>query len=280
MPVRPLKVAIVGGGPGGLATSIALSKVPNVDVVIYEKAKILREVGAGIRRFTSVRIQRTKLQSTLLSHVKPGVLQLSKRLERIEDLGQHGVQLFFADGTTDIADLVIGADGIRSQYLPEIQTALKEIETGAWREFAAFSGPELSDLTAWGKIALVGDSSHALSGAFGSGAGFAMEDGWILAQALSYFRNDLVKALRLFNEIRLPYYRRMYAHLESEAKLRAARLEALELPSEEDRVRVKVIRGGKDMAWIYSNDIGNVWKETIEQSGSVQENGSHSLELH
>ncbi len=48
MPVRPLKVAIVGGGPGGLATSIALSKVANVDVVIYEKAKILREVGAGI----------------------------------------------------------------------------------------------------------------------------------------------------------------------------------------------------------------------------------------
>ena len=43
-----LRVAIVGGGPGGLATAIALSKVPNVQVTIYEQAKVLREVGAGI----------------------------------------------------------------------------------------------------------------------------------------------------------------------------------------------------------------------------------------
>ena len=44
----PLKVAIVGGVPGGLATAIALEKIPNIDVKIYEKAKLLREVGAGI----------------------------------------------------------------------------------------------------------------------------------------------------------------------------------------------------------------------------------------
>lgn len=46
--VRPLKVAVIGGGPGGLATAIAISKIPNVKVTIYEKAKVLREVGAGI----------------------------------------------------------------------------------------------------------------------------------------------------------------------------------------------------------------------------------------
>lgn len=44
----PLRVAVVGGGPGGLATAIALSKTPNVEVHVYEKDKILREVGAGI----------------------------------------------------------------------------------------------------------------------------------------------------------------------------------------------------------------------------------------
>jgi salicylate hydroxylase len=43
-----LKVAVIGGGPGGLATAIALSKIPNVDVTIYEQASLLREVGAGI----------------------------------------------------------------------------------------------------------------------------------------------------------------------------------------------------------------------------------------
>lgn len=43
-----LRVAIVGGGPGGLATAIALSKIPTVEVHVYEKDKVLREVGAGI----------------------------------------------------------------------------------------------------------------------------------------------------------------------------------------------------------------------------------------
>jgi salicylate hydroxylase len=44
----PLRVAIIGGGPGGLATAIALSKVPDVEATIYEQASVLREVGAGI----------------------------------------------------------------------------------------------------------------------------------------------------------------------------------------------------------------------------------------
>lgn len=44
----PLRVAIVGGGPGGLATAIALSKLPDVTVTIYEQARELREIGAGI----------------------------------------------------------------------------------------------------------------------------------------------------------------------------------------------------------------------------------------
>jgi len=64
------------------------------------------------------------------------------------------------------------------EYIPDIREALARVPDGGWREFAAFAGPELPTLVAWNnKIALVGDSSHALSGAFGSGAGFAMEDG-------------------------------------------------------------------------------------------------------
>lgn len=48
-PADVLRVAIVGGGPAGLGAAIALSKLPNVQVDIYEKATELREVGAGIR---------------------------------------------------------------------------------------------------------------------------------------------------------------------------------------------------------------------------------------
>ncbi|ORY62683.1 uncharacterized protein BCR38DRAFT_346045 [Pseudomassariella vexata] len=412
-PPKQLKVAIVGGGPGGLATAIALSKVPNVEVKLYEKAKLLREVGAGINigpntwnvlellgvadtltsghpisavlnvngrtgeeiykferdisvKRPAIRTQRTKLQSTLLAHVAPGVIQLAKQLLEIIDKGDDGVVLGFADETKERADLVVGADGIRSvvrdcawpdyeikftgttiwrallprralvdqdprfditgwwhlpnshvyfspvgeglseiaareyqdpavhgaskvvwgvpvtnehveshfkSYLPQIQRALQSIPQGSWREFAAFAGPELSSLTSWShKIVLVGDSSHALSGAFGSGAGFAMEDGWVLAQTLSYFRNDLRKALSLFDEIRLPYYHRMYEHLDAMARGRRTRLEELEregTDAEEERVRIKAIREGEDMDWIYRNDIGRVWEQIVSRLENV-----------
>lgn len=62
----------------------------------------------------TIRTQRTKLQSALLAHVPSGVIRLSKKLDKIVDLGGKGVELHFADGTTEVADLVVGADGIRS----------------------------------------------------------------------------------------------------------------------------------------------------------------------
>lgn len=45
----PLRVTIIGGGPGGLGTAIALSSLPNVTVTLFEQARELREIGAGIR---------------------------------------------------------------------------------------------------------------------------------------------------------------------------------------------------------------------------------------
>jgi hypothetical protein len=49
-------------------------------------------------------------------------------------------------------------------------------------------------------------------GAFGSGAAFALEDGWILARVIEYVRvygRPIRQALKMFDEIRSPYYSRM-----------------------------------------------------------------------
>ena len=167
-------------------------------------------------------------------------------------------------------------EGHFGEYLPGIRAALKEIPHGEWREFAAFAGPELDRLTAWGgKVVLVGDSSHALSGAFGSGAGFAMEDGWVLAQALRHYKNDRVQALSLFDRIRLPYYHRMYEYLAGEAAKRSAKLKEVELGTggltEEDRVKIKVIKEGSDMSWIYQNHIGKVWENALVGLGETDD---------
>jgi salicylate hydroxylase len=50
----------------------------------------------------------------LLAHVGPGVIKLSKKLKTMTDKGHEGVDLLFQDGTSVTADLVVGADGIRS----------------------------------------------------------------------------------------------------------------------------------------------------------------------
>jgi salicylate hydroxylase len=50
------------------------------------------------------------------------------------------------------------------------------------------------------------------AGAFGSGAAFALEDGWILARAIEHTRaheRPLNEALEMFDEIRSPYYLKM-----------------------------------------------------------------------
>jgi salicylate hydroxylase len=59
-------------------------------------------------------VERYKLQNALLKEVRPDLIQLSKRLARIEE-STEGSTLFFQAGTSaGKFDLVIGADGIKS----------------------------------------------------------------------------------------------------------------------------------------------------------------------
>lgn len=43
-----LKVAIIGGGPGGLGTAISLARLPFVNWTLYEKKPQISETGGGI----------------------------------------------------------------------------------------------------------------------------------------------------------------------------------------------------------------------------------------
>lgn len=59
------------------------------------------------------RVRRTRLQSALVETVPPGIIHLKKALKHLSDLGDS-VLLSFEDGSEVDADLVVGADGIRS----------------------------------------------------------------------------------------------------------------------------------------------------------------------
>jgi 2-polyprenyl-6-methoxyphenol hydroxylase-like FAD-dependent oxidoreductase len=61
----------------------------------------------------SLQISRQELHRVLCARVRPGVLQLGRTLERFT-AGDEGVVADFTDGTREAADVLIGADGIRS----------------------------------------------------------------------------------------------------------------------------------------------------------------------
>jgi salicylate hydroxylase len=136
-----------------------------------------------------------------------------------------------------------------TEYDPRVREALSRVPEGLWKEFSAFAGQRLEKVTAWDKVVLIGDARHPLtgkmiqmtacirnpthgfqSGAFGSGAAFAMQDSWILAQAIAHTRSSrqpLASALAIFDSIRSPYYHRMFVYPFSLLNIMSPRLTLL-----------------------------------------------------
>lgn len=73
--------------------------------------------------------------------MKAGTIQLSKKLTKIVDKEEGGIELHFKDGTSTTADLVVGADGIRSVcVLPRLCVKLvlmasKVVRDTAWPDY-------------------------------------------------------------------------------------------------------------------------------------------------
>jgi salicylate hydroxylase len=129
-------------------------------------------------------------------------------------------------------------------------------------------------LTGWNKIVLLGDASHPLSGAFGSGAAFALEDGWILARAIEHAwarSQSLDKALDIFDHIRSPYYLRMYQHLDEQKEKVARAKKADPNASFEDslKARMEAFGGEEALPWIYRNDIERVWEGFLQEQNEL-----------
>ncbi|WVW81189.1 hypothetical protein I302_103180 [Kwoniella bestiolae CBS 10118] len=136
-----------------------------------------------------------------------------------------------------------------------------------WLEFAMFGGPRLESVISNGRIALLGDASHPLSGAFGSGAAFAFEDAYVLAQALLYTherKKPVSGALKLYDDVRSPHYKGLYKIL-NDFGSNAKELEAISPPLEEnDYINERTRRNwSAENQWIYKYDMTKVWKEYV-----------------
>ncbi|MEU9018497.1 FAD-dependent monooxygenase [Actinomadura sp. NPDC048394] len=92
---------------------------------------IMREAWPEIDAFglTTHLIHRGDFIEALLSVLPDGMVRLGHRLERIDDKGDGGV-LTFANGATAEADLVVGADGIKSVVREQLFSAAEPVFSG------------------------------------------------------------------------------------------------------------------------------------------------------
>jgi 6-hydroxynicotinate 3-monooxygenase len=151
MTAKP-RFAIIGAGIGGLALAALLSR-RGVEVTLYEQARQLQRVGAGIQMGPNAMqrafeppawtnrvwdtgaylreltlgaeaearygapyllMHRGDLHAALFSAVPAEIIALEKKLVALDRDGA-AITLRFADGSTATADAVIGADGVHSR---------------------------------------------------------------------------------------------------------------------------------------------------------------------
>jgi salicylate hydroxylase len=165
-----VRIAIVGGGIGGLTAALAL-RARGLDATVFEQAEVLREIGAGVsihpnaarllkriglgdklRKIGSpiggivlrtsqgeaittpagpatpafsqdggqgYNVHRADFLNLLFAALPEGTVNLGHRCSRLKEEGDR-VRLSFANGAAAEADVVIGADGIRSIVQREI----------------------------------------------------------------------------------------------------------------------------------------------------------------
>ncbi|OLN83310.1 Salicylate hydroxylase 2 [Colletotrichum chlorophyti] len=417
--LKPLKIAIIGGGPGGLGAAIEFGKLNYVDWTLYEKKPQISETGGGIslQRHTwrllelngaaknihpddyfrapdgtsgqqrngrtgkllelsshpkntppqqlSCRLVRAKLQAALLKEVDQSRVKTSKKLTSISKLPSGTIEIRFEDGFTDEVDLLVGADGIRSfvrsfafpshkikyngqsayrtiiskaevdkiegipkspvfwqnvggkyvftcplggddfevtarirrpiegqehvswgrpfdfktvaseydEFYEPVRKVIELAAKGKTEEFALFSGPRLETVISHDALALIGDASHPLSGAFGAGAGFALEDVYALTRSVDWTRKNgkgLVEALNLYDQIRSPHYRDLYQVLDNFATLNSALL-AENLPVEKE-IEERVRRAGeKKSTWMYYYEVDKAVEKFFGSGGQFSQ---------
>jgi 2-polyprenyl-6-methoxyphenol hydroxylase-like FAD-dependent oxidoreductase len=107
-------------------------------------AELQKKVGAP-----SATVHRAELQALLVREVGEGMLRLGAEVEGFEQEGDSGVRVLFADGLEERADVLVGADGLRSRIRARLFRAEKPRYAGytAWR--AVVKAKE--ELLPWGR---------------------------------------------------------------------------------------------------------------------------------
>ncbi len=132
----------------GIAQEVASAgtKLKRISVVDLKYKPISVIDGAEIEtkyQFGTIAIHRATLQQILVSKLHPDQLHLNKEFERYEQNG-YNATVFFKDGSSDTADFLICADGLKSQARLQMLGIEKLRDSGqtCWRFTTTFDLPQ------------------------------------------------------------------------------------------------------------------------------------------
>ncbi|KAI9731324.1 MAG: hypothetical protein M1834_005227 [Cirrosporium novae-zelandiae] len=97
-------------------------------------------------RHETTRFYRAHLQQALLEHVPKDIIHLSKKIVGAQASEENGVTIAFEDGTTEQADLLIGADGMNSAVRRAFLPSHKLSWTGAIFYRSVFDASLVEDI--------------------------------------------------------------------------------------------------------------------------------------
>jgi salicylate hydroxylase len=168
-----------------------------------------------------------------------------------------------------------------NDFCQPVRTILQLAAQGKTQEFALFAGPRLKHVISHRNTVLIGDAAHPFLGHFGSGAGFALEDTYVLGRVLEWaWQRDkpLSNALELFDSIRSPHYDNLYATADKAA---AAKKRILaEGVSTDDEIKRRVLAVSEaSESWMYDYDIAEVTDEAIQQANLAIRRGEMAKEV-
>jgi 2-polyprenyl-6-methoxyphenol hydroxylase-like FAD-dependent oxidoreductase len=256
MIIQDKKIAIVGGGPGGLTlASLLVLKGANVKVYERDANKNVRVQGATLDLHEESGLEalrRAGLIDAFYANYRPdaGKLRILDKAGNIkmddhtaDDFGEHrpeidrgpfrkillealpdeaivwdshflsmekqgeGWLLYFKNGTSAYADIVIAADGANSKIRPYINnikpvySGITAIEGNLYH--AAINAPKLYNLVEGGKIFAFGDEQSLILSAKGDGSmsfytGCKVPENWIIACGIDF--TDKAQVFAWFKE--------------------------------------------------------------------------------
>lgn len=142
--------------------------------IIDKHGKIQYEDFARADDMSRPEIDRKTLRNLLLNSLQPNTVIWNKHVTNIESLGKGQHKLVFKDGTSEITDFLVGADGTWSKVRPLLSfvqpmyTGVTFVETRISNP--GVTSPQINELVGHGTVNVLGENKGLLAQRNGDGS--------------------------------------------------------------------------------------------------------------